>query len=323
MKRLFKHIAVFVIPFLLLVIVAMIASRSYFQNDDFYRLNPATTTVVLGHSQTECGFNDRLVRGTQNFSQGGEAYFYTYQKLKKFIDANPSLKNVVVSFSNNQIDSQMDKWVWGEENMYSYYPKYAFMMEMQDYEMLMQNNPKTMLAAEAKMFKSFASSAIKGRDNLLEDRNWGGYLHLKRKKIDSLIKTDYLRKESKRDLKQVSQISIDYLQKIKQLCDQHQVKLFFIRMPAHQLWVYRQNEDLFQQVRKKYFNEVRFLDFQDFPLTNDEMGDFDHLNFDGAKRFSLFFGDLMHRGLLQSADPQKRIDDAQLQIKVNDSILKR
>ncbi len=309
MKRLFRHILVFAIPILILSVISILSARKFFDNDDFYKLKPQTKIILLGHSQTECGVNDKLIDGMQNFSQGGESYFYSYLKLQKLLDSNPTVKNVVISFSNNQIQEKMDKWVWGDENMYNYYPKYAFMMQRPDYEILMRNNFKTMLASEAKLAKTFVSTAISDKEDLLSDRNWGGYLHLKRMKVDSLLKTDYLRKEANQDFDALSEVNIQYLQKIQDLCKSSDVKLHFLRMPVHRKWVFKANEPVFQSVRKQKFPNVKFLDFQDFPVSNEELGDFDHLNHRGATRFSVTLDGLIKSGLLQSADPYARIND--------------
>ena len=63
------------------------------------------------------------------------------------------------------------------------------------------------------------------------------------------------------------------------------------------------------KLKNEKFNDVTFLDFNDFPLSNREFGDFTHVNYRGAKIFSLWFDVLLEKGLLTD-------------INVNDSIKK-
>ena len=51
------------------------------------------------------------------------------------------------------------------------------------------------------------------------------------------------------------------------------------------------------------------LDFQNFPLEDNEFWDPIHLNYKGAKKFSLFFDSSLKRGLLDAPNPQSMIDE--------------
>ena len=46
---------------------------------------------------------------------------------------------------------------------------------------------------------------------------------------------------------------------------------------------------IFQKIRKGWFNDIPFLDFNNFPLADNEFADMGHLNYKGAKKFSLWF----------------------------------
>jgi hypothetical protein len=51
------------------------------------------------------------------------------------------------------------------------------------------------------------------------------------------------------------------------------------------------------------------LDFSKFPLTKDDYGDFEHLNHNGARMFSMAFNDMILKGLLSSPNKQQFIDE--------------
>ena len=57
------------------------------------------------------------------------------------------------------------------------------------------------------------------------------------------------------------------------------------------------------------FADIEFLDFAKYPLQNSEFGDFDHLNYRGARKFSIWFNQLIDDGLLERTDKQSFINE--------------
>jgi len=308
MRSLLRKIFVFSAILAIMLITGSTLAKAYLRNGDYYRIKPDTNCIILGHSQPECGVNDSLISGVQNFSQGGEAYFYTYQKAKKLLAGNPQIKTVIISYANNQINQRMDKWIWDDQHIYASYPKYNFMMESADFSLLMRHNFVEVLKAETKAFKDFAAFIVKRKSDFLSNRNWGGYFYLKRNKVDSLLKTDYLKKERREIKLALSEKNIEYLEKIVALCKANGVNVLFIRMPMHPQMPFFKNEEQYREVKASRFADVELLDFKDFPATTDEFGDFDHLNHKGAKRFSSYLNQLFDDGLLQSKEKQRQID---------------
>jgi hypothetical protein len=320
MKKALKKLSWFLVILFAALIGGSLVGKSVLRNGDYFSVNPDTKTIILGHSQPECGINDSLLHNVQNFSQGGESYFYTYQKLKKLVTANPQIENVVISYANNQIQERMDAWIWDDKYLYNSYPKYHFMMEREDIMLLAKHNFGEWLMAEAKTFKDFAWFIAKNRKNYLSGGNWGGYLYLERGKVDSLLKTDYLEKE-RRDIRlKLSEANLEYLSKIVQFCNEKNIKLAFLRMPVRADMPFLKNETQYQEVKRKRFSNIALLDFKDFPVAPDEFGDFDHLNHKGAKRFSKYFDMLIENGLLDSAHKQKDIDASIKTLFLKDSI---
>ena len=127
----------------------------------------------------------------------------------------------------------------------------------------------------------------------------GGYFWLNRFKTDSLVanlKKDNLKLSNKSD--SISTKNIEYLQKIVSLCKTNKVNVFFIRSPQHPLLPTRKNEKQFLKIKSEMFKNITFLDFNNFPVTNNEFGDLGHLNYLGAKKFSLWFNTLLKKELL-------------------------
>jgi len=94
----------------------------------------------LGHSHSQNSFNDSLINNSKNFSQSGEIYFILF-KIKKVVSINDKIKNVFVEFTNNQICLDMDKWTKNEEYISYKVPKYAPIMDVNDYKYIISQNP--------------------------------------------------------------------------------------------------------------------------------------------------------------------------------------
>ena len=320
MKKIFKNSLFFLLPFLLLLVLIVVISKSVLRNGNYFSINKKNTILVLGHSQNECALNDSLISNVVNFSQGGESYFYTYLKLKKMLQANPQINTVILSFTNNQIDKAMDKWIWGDASMQNYYPKYSFMMNRDDYLVLANNNLSSLIKSESYATNYFFNFMIKKNKNYYKDRYCGGYLYLERNKIDSLLKTNYLKENAKINYTLLSKTNIDYCKKIVNLCNENNIKIFFIRVPAHKLMPFYKNEILYKKIKKQEFPTVTLLDFKDYPTKNSELGDFGHLNHIGATKFSLFLNKLMLENFLQNKNPQMIINKEILNLKEEQQI---
>jgi hypothetical protein len=310
MKKFITSLLWFFLPLILVIIVISITLKKSVNDKVNCVVDEKTTTLVLGHSQTECGINDSLITGVKNFSSSAEPYFYTYQKLKKIVSVNQNIKTVLISFSNNQIDTLMNEWTYGDKYLQNFYPKYNFVMNSEDAGLLFKNNFTGFISSEHKSFMENLDIVLKSKYAILSDRKWGSYLYLKRNKIDSLNKTDTIKKMMAHHSENYSKINIQYLHKIVDLCKKNDIKLVLVRMPLYPTYFKTKNEILFQRIRKEYFSDVPFLDFHSVSFNDDEFGDYDHLNYKGAKRFSIFLDALIKEGLLDKNKPQQFIDEA-------------
>ena len=65
-----------------------------------------------------------------------------------------------------------------------------------------------------------------------------------------------------------------------------------------------ENESIYQEIRINRFKNVEFLDFSKFPSNNSEFGDFEHLNYKGAKVFSTWFELILNKEFLNEKNKQ-------------------
>jgi len=309
MRRFGNKFIGFLALFLLLGTLAVAGSRSVMRHGHFYRVKPTTTALILGHSQTECALNDAMIAHTQNFSMGGEAYIYTYRKMQKLLDENPQVRTLYVSFANNQVEREMDGWTFDDKSLYNFFPRYAYLMEWPDYALLLRHNAAAVMESQAKSFREFLGFMAANRRDCLRDKNWGGYLYLKRQKVDSLLRTDYLKK-NRLDYSHVSQVNVAYLRKLVADARRRGVDVVLMRMPVHPLLPGLTNEPQYQAIRRKYFSDIPYVDFISFRATPKEQGDFMHLNHFGATRFSALFDSLRKAGAFSRADRQQEVEAA-------------
>ena len=87
----------------------------------------------------------------------------------------------------------------------------------------------------------------------------------------------------------LSKYDLIYLDKIIQLSQQSNINIYLVRSPLHKEFVGNLYESVFQQIKQERFGDIPFLDFKDFELLNDDYGDLQHLNYEGARKFSIWF----------------------------------
>jgi len=274
-----------------------------------FKIESQPKYLVVGHSHPECAYNDSLIVDFVNFSDSGDSYFYTYFKTKELIKQNSSIEVVFIEFTNNQIAQRMDDWIWGDTFMSKRYPKYASFIDTSDKLLLLQNNPSNYVNALSVSIKKRFSRIVK-KDFNFKNRI-GGYLPLKRvlpiksikdldvPKPDAILK-DYV----------ISDDNLMYLDKLIGFCKSRNKRVILIRSPLHEKYSNYGNEGLFKDILNRRYGKLDFLDFIKFPVSNSGFGDLAHLNYKGARVYSIWFNDLLVNGLLEKADIQDYINQS-------------
>lgn len=298
----------------LLLTITVVSSIYYYtlkinEKKVSFKIDSKYNQIILGHSHSECAFNDSIIPNIKNVSNSGESYFYTYPKLKKLVAQNKTIKTVFVEFSNNQISKELDSWIWCEKCISYRFPLYYFLLEKKDIEVLVDHNFDGVRKSFSILMRKNLKKIISKDYNELNE--YGQFLPLKIAKTDSLLQNISKNTIKVYDYHDGYSIeNVEYLKKIVAFCKEKSITLYFIRSPQHPKYIEKQNEVLFQKYLKTNFNDIEFLDFNTFPLKNDEYGDLDHLNYKGAKKFSIWFSTLLENGLLDSNNKQEFINNA-------------
>jgi hypothetical protein len=308
MQYFINRILIFIFSIIILIGLVIVFTNIKINNSSIFNLPKNIKYIILGHSHPEVAFNDSLISHSKNLAQSGELYFYTYLKTKKILSENKQIKIVFLEFTNNEIINDMEKWISSEEQILYRIPKYASLMNEEDYKYIIPKNPVAFIKSLPIVFRKNINTTIYKYNDYISTYDWGKYFYNKRQHLDSLLASKKQR-TVKNNFSEFNNTNLIYLNKIINLCNTNKVKIYLIRSPFYkEEAVYLANEINFRSILKsKYFNQT-FLDFKDFPLLHEDYGDLDHLNYKGARKFSLFFNDLIKHGLLEKNNKQEFIN---------------
>jgi hypothetical protein len=260
--------------------------------------------LIIGHSHSECAFNDSIIGKLVNYSFSGETYFYNYYKLKILLRQNPNIKTVFIEFSNNNLDEHIDEWIWGKRVMSYSFPKYAAFLDFEGFKLLYKKNRGCFISCLKPSYKRILDNFTGNFD--LRTKSIGGFRYLIRDKTDSILSQPLKRIYTEQ---KVSTKNLDYLDKMIDLCNVNGLEVYLVRSPVHAQYPGYGNEELLHQLLSSRYVNLEFLDFSDFPLSNSQFGDLDHLNHKGASVFSEWFKKIMDQGLLKNTNKQELINN--------------
>lgn len=309
MRKFIIRILVFSLFSLVLLSVVVIASNVFINKDSNFSIDKKIKYIVLGHSHPEGAFNDSLISNTKNFARGGEHYFYTYLKAKKLIESNSNIEVIFLELTNNQISLDMESWIKDSQKNIVNIPIYAPVMDEEDHYFISRKNPYAYFKSQEVVIKNNLNFILYNKNNILLQRDWGGFYGNPRQRVDSIISSNKENLKSRKSKIEVSNTCIDFIDKIEAVCKKKDVKLFLVRSPQHSKYPFNQNDKILQEIIQTRYPKLYFLDFNDFYLLNEEYSDLEHLNYKGAKKFSLFFNSLLSDGLIDNSNPEQMVKD--------------
>ena len=277
----------------------------FMQREASFKIPDSISMVVAGNSHPEVAFNDSLVRSLKNISFSGEALNYTYARLRMTIEHNPNIRIAFIEFSEFELLRISDTRIWGDQYVLEHYAQLFPFLEARDHAIMGENNPAGMIKGAVLQVRAVGSRIIHGNYNY--NRTLGGYLFLVGKKLDSTNLDGYAHRPDYQ--LSTSNHSIYTMKAIVDYCYAHDVKVYIIRSPLHERLRKIFRKVPLHQTIKEQFKGVEFLDFGAYPATDQEFADFEHLNYKGARRFSNWFNGLLKKGLLETNDKQKMIND--------------
>lgn len=144
-------------------------------------------------------------------------------------------------------------------------------------------------------WKTFMSRNILNEDNT---ENYNNDQKLKgfrvRTTIDSYEGGDYMKETDAK--KEIAPLALEYMEKIKKLCEENQCELLLVSVPSAKNWNYEKHNAVAEWAEAQdvdYIDLNLLLDEMDIDWTVDTKDGGDHLNYDGAKKVSTYFGNYL------------------------------
>lgn len=277
----------------------LILSSDYLINkrrDSFLKISPDTYFVFAGNSTVECAVDDRLISHSINIAQAGEAYLYSYAKIKALLDNNVNIRTVFLSYSYADLLIEKEEtWLLSDYFMVEKIQHYNYILEKPERYFLFESNPEA-------YFKGVVKSIVKSYETVLKSfgttgftnsiPNYGGYKRLDRDKLE--VDPGIESGEGETVLQSVHQIK--YLRMISELCHQRSVNLVLLNPPKHKSY----NENVSPGVKQLWLEVHQslstdsLLDLSGFLMPDSCYGDQSHVNFRGARLFSSHMDEILN-----------------------------
>ncbi len=298
MKKFLSKLSLFTI-IIIVLFTGLVLSSDYLishRKDSLLRLNEDIKYVFAGNSAVECAVNDRLVKHSVNIAESGEAYLYSYAKLKALIGANQQIKAVFLGYSfADLLFEKEESWVFSSEFIIEKVQHYNYLLDPDDRMLLFLKNPRAYTKGLIKSVVNNYSTALRaspGPKSPGQLIGFGGYKYLVRDKLKVDPGVDLY--SDKPVTESVQQIY--YLTKISDLCRESSVRLILLTTPKHISYtgnLDKINLKLWLDVRKS-LSADSLLDLSTFALPDSCFGDMSHLNYRGAELFSRYLNELIN-----------------------------
>lgn len=296
MKHRFVKTILCALALSLVIILAIKMGTMYSLNQRMdYKLKPDTRVLVLGHSQGRDAICDSILDGWENHCADGEMYFGTYVIAKRILETN-KVDTLIVHMADlhNYPDSVVD-------TSYYYY-KYS-RLAIGDPGLfldLAKLNPNDMLSFlltndVATLFNPIQPDGYEHWDRhaLLTDWDY----------LENYIHTHGRFKTIKGPIEDFS-LQTRYLERIVQLCKQHNVKLILFSYPKYRRSFYLNRKKTWDYYAETLDDDVMIADYDEFLFPDTAYyAHVIHLNYMGAEYFSNY---LKHHGLTLKTPKQWR-----------------
>jgi hypothetical protein len=274
LKSFFK--STFLYGFILLIVLAgtLKIIQCLYQSRSWNIENRKIGIAFIGDSHFEQSINDRNYQDILNFAQSGDAYIYTLYKMIKLLKDNPAIDTVVLSIDCHNMDKTCEEWYSNQSYIDFKFPKAFPFFEWEDFKTIYKKSPVSTIKAIPNFYA--IEDFLSNHDYL---KNYGGYVS-----NETALDTSNLKSESKY-LNVVSELQLNYLNKIVKHCKQNNIHLILVTAPIHSSvkrnsFLNNYIEDYAKQ------NQLKYCNFRNYNLSDSCFFDVHHLNKNGAKLFS-------------------------------------
>lgn len=278
MKKFIRHIIIFSITIATILSLCIMVYALIYQTPK--NIKPV---VFLGDSTTRATIDTDILSEYENFSQGGEAYLFSYYKLKKLTETE-KIDTLLINFSPSNIINN-EYHLSAAEGRSRYLP----FIDKEGQKDLLYNKPSLLL----KNWIELGGETI----NYIKSPSitFGGYVPNNKPYVENYYTP---KKEAI-----ISDYQKKYLDKIVDFCKTKNIKLIFIDLPK-----YRYDNAFNGYYRKKFYDlyynhysDIDFISFREMDLGDkSHFADIIHISEKGSKKFSKYLKDTGINQLLHS-----------------------
>ena len=282
MKKLIKRGVLFLIITGIVSLIVGLLSVLLFKKTFEYKFKEEKNMLIVGNSHTECSINDSILSNSVNLSQSASSYFYSYMKIREFTKYNPQIDTVIISFSDNDLFSEKEKWFSSSEKINNKMTRHIILFNKDDYLDLFKSNPLEVSFQTFILYSDFYNLHTQKRDFI------GSYNKINVNKIDESI-IEFNRSPPK-ICEERADSELKYLIKIYEFTQENKIKLILLNTPIHPIL-----EKHFSVVKPRNFQiaseqmpNATYFDHTSFVLKNSDYADLGHLNNKGSTKYSEF-----------------------------------
>lgn len=289
MKRFLRHLALFILPLLIIAvameIVAEAIPNSYTYKRDYMEQHGAQIeTLILGSSNAYDGLNPSVLPHTFNLSNSSQTLEDDYRLLAKYIDSMDSLHTVIVGLGYHSLGATT------EDNRRTYYTiymdlyprwpigKYSF--EVCNPEMLIKKIIKYAVSRDVTRCDSLGQRVGHTKEAAEFGAEWWN------KDMLSLVENDKLQIA---DCRLEIEENTRYLKAIVDLCNTHNVKPVVVLMPVmaeYKRMLPDEQVDLMEDVMQSLDSVATCIDASEWEIPEDGWYNATHLTKESSESFT-------------------------------------
>lgn len=279
----------FILPVIVWIAVTLSASLALIHsNRTLFQIAASKSTVIIGDSHLELALDDSILTNSVNLASRAEVYLFNYIKLRKVLDHNPHLKKVILGYAYHNLKKDIDRIMMTETYLISRLERYGFIMNRSDWSRFIRIKPHYIIKGFWRIYKRICLIGIRClRHVSYRDLDIGGFYAMTTDRLD-WAKAQLEKNSNQPKDPGIASIQIEYLIKIRDLCQDKGVELVLLNTPIHPLLEKASKEERrnYQEIYTQYFNDYTLLDYSGYSMADSCFMDLEHLNAKGARLFS-------------------------------------
>ena len=279
-------------------VLAILSAKERLLADPVFRFPEGTRILIAGDSHMETAIDPANLPGCTNIASSSENYFYTYFKLRHFLNRNPGIRTILLGCGwHNFSRVYNESLLVGDRagSMADYFPY----LDKDGKKVIRRWSPDYLVpfltydvGLPIGFYKNkYLQKGVFLRSLSVSDiTTYGGYVEknvTQIKPADVRKKLDIYYGNSSSD-SGGSPIMLEYIRKMIDLCEARSVRLILVNTPVHSMyregvpeWAVDNFERIIPELTVQ--RNVQYVDLSGLSLPNSSFLDGDHVNRKGAE----------------------------------------